>query len=316
MPPLPSPASADPAGLHRRDEKVTAMDMRKSLIVMGVLLGLLALTACSRFAGRSDDGVTYRYAETDVLYGELRVKKTVYRAGKLKLYYSGTDLSDSQIRCYDANFEDLGDDFKCGFQKGVLTIRADFAERISGLMIRKSNDSFIFQLRYLDSEQFAWLAQVFAYDEGWSQYGDAEAYYSAEERKALEDKAAAERQRTAEIFALLEGTWRSEDGMRRYEFAMDADNCCLIAEELWFDAETQEWYSTYVYAESASKSWYFDESCEEWEELTQFVLVNRDHSAANMSVIYEETEKTIRSGDDTFYKDQGVSENFQRTPIG
>ena len=303
MPPLPSPASADPAGPHRRDEKVTAMDMRKSLIVMGVLLGLLALTACSRFAGRSDDGVTYRYAETDVLYGELRVKKTVYRAGKLKLYYSGTDLSDSQIRCYDANFEDLGDDFKCGFQKGVLTIRADFAERISGLMIRKSNDSFIFQLRYLDSEQFAWLAQVFAYDEGWSQYGDTEAYYSAEERKALEDKAAAERQRTAEIFALLEGTWRSEDGMRRYEFAMDDDNRCLIAEELWFDAETQEWYSTYVYAESASKSWYFDETCEEWEELTQFVLVNRDHSAANMSVIYEETEKTIRSGDDTFYKD-------------
>ena len=221
----------------------------------------------------------------------------------MKLYYSGTDLSDSQIRCYDANFEDLGDDFKCGFQKGVLTIRADFAERISGLTIRKSNDSFIFQLRYLDSEQFAWLAQVFAYDEGWSQYGNTEAYYSAEERKALEDKAAAERQRTAEIFALLEGTWRSEDGMQRYEFTMDDDNRCLIAEELWFDAETQEWYSTYVYAESASKSWYFDETCEEWEELTQFVLVNRDHSAANMSVIYEETEKTIRSGDDTFYKD-------------
>ena len=279
------------------------MDMRKSLIAAGVLLGLLALTACSRFAGRSDDGVTYRYAETDVLYGELFVKKTVYRAGKLKLYYSGADLSDSQIRCYDANFEDLGDDFKCGFQKGVLTIRADFAERISGLMIRKSDDSFIFQLRYLDSEQFAWLAQVFAYDEGWSQYGDSEAYYSAEERKALEDKAAAERQRTAEIFALLEGTWRSEDGMRRYEFAMDADNCCLIAEELWFDAEKQEWVGTRVCAEAASKSWYFDETCEEWEELTQFVLVNRDHSAANMSVIYEETEKTIRSGDDTFYKD-------------
>lgn len=279
------------------------MDMRKSLIAAGVLLGLLALAACSRFAVRSDDGVTYRYAETDVLYGELRVKKTVYRAGKMKLYYSGTDLSESQIRCYDANFEDLGDDFKCGFQKGVLTIRADFAERISGLMIRKSNDSFIFQLRYLDSEQFAWLAQVFAYDEGWSQYGNTEAYYSAEERKALEDKAAAERQRTAEIFALLEGTWRSEDGMQRYEFAMDDDNRCLIAEELWFDAETQEWYSTYVYAESASKSWYFDEACEQWEVFTQIMLVNRDHSAANMSVIYEETEKTIRSGDDTFYKD-------------
>lgn len=75
MPPLPSPASADPSGLYRRDEKVIAMDMRKALIAAGVLLGLLALTACSRFAGRSDDGVTYRYAETDVLYGELRVKK-------------------------------------------------------------------------------------------------------------------------------------------------------------------------------------------------------------------------------------------------
>lgn len=183
-----------------------------------------------------------------------------------------------------------------------MTIRADFAEKISGLTIRKSNDSFIFQLRYLDSEQFAWLAQVFAYDEGWSQYGNTEAYYSAEERKALEDKAAAERQTTAKIFALLEGTWVSEDGMQRYEFTMDDDNRCLIAEELWFDAETQEWYSTYVYAESASKSWYFDETCEEWEELTQFVLVNRDHSAANMSVTYEETERTIRSGDEVFHK--------------
>ena len=274
------------------------MKLKAFLIMAGLWMGLFCLTACG-----GADVRTYQYPETAVLFDDFQIKKTVYSPGVMKLYYRGGQFEDTPIRCYDANFEDLGDDFKCGFQKGVLTIRADFAERISGLMIRKSNDSFIFQLRYLDSEQFAWLAQVFAYDEGWSQYGNTEAYYSAEERKALEDKAAAERQTTAKIFALLEGTWVSEDGMQRYEFAMDDDNRCLIAEKLWFDAETQEWYSTYVYAESASKSWYFDETCEEWEELTQFVLVNRDHSAANMSVIYEETEKTIRSGDDTFYKD-------------
>ena len=67
-------------------------------------------------------------------------------------------------------------------EDGVLTIKADFAEKISGLTIGdRRGDDTIYRLRYLDSSQFAWLADTFWYDYGWMELGDVERYYSEEE---------------------------------------------------------------------------------------------------------------------------------------
>lgn len=84
----------------------------------------------------------------------------------MKLYYRGGQFKDNPIRCYDTNFEDLGDQFKYSFQNGVLTVQAEFAEKISGLTIEDREHDVIYHLRYLDSSQFAWLADVFWYDDG------------------------------------------------------------------------------------------------------------------------------------------------------
>ena len=143
-------------------------------------------------------------------------------------------------RCYDADFEDLGDQFEYSFKNGVLTIRAQFAERISGLTIDDSAHDTIYRLRYLDSPQFAWLADTLWMDYGVMTMGDEALYYSDAERQAQAERERAEREQTRNTFALLEGTWISEDGLQKYVFSMDADGDGLRAEELWRSEETEQ----------------------------------------------------------------------------
>ena len=135
----------------------------------------------------------------------------------------------------------MGDAFAYTFQNGVLTIRADFAEQISGLMIDDPDQSVRYRLRYLNSSQFASLTDIFWYDDGWSETGDAEAYYSAEERKAEEDRKAAIRQESLETFALLEGTWVCEDGLRKYEFTVSEDKSGMACSQMWWNEGEQSW---------------------------------------------------------------------------
>lgn len=135
---------------------------------------------------RAADPVVYSYPET-ALSDAFRIRhitKTVYVPGKMKLYYKGANLQGAPVRCFDANFEDLGGEFEPVFEKGVLTIQADFAERISGLEIEDRDYDVIYRLRYLDSPQFAWLADLFWYDYGWMKTGDTERYYSEDELEA------------------------------------------------------------------------------------------------------------------------------------
>ena len=144
--------------------------------------------------------------------------------------------------------------------------------------------SLIHILRYLDSPQFAWLADVFWYDEGWSETGDREAYYSAAELQAEADRKAESQKEAQEVFALLEGTWITEDGLQKYEFVANEDksgmNCCTM----WWNNETEEWYSWSIFAESAFRTKSFDFGCdadcvydeisEKAEKLITVILVN------------------------------------------
>ena len=146
------------------------MKFKALLIAAGLGMSLLGLTSCGQV-----DGCTYPYPETSVLFDDFHITKTIYSQGTMRLYYRGVQFKDNPIRCYDTNFEDLGDQFDYTFRNGVLTVQADFAEKISGLTIEDRAHDIIYRLRYLDSPQFAWLADVFWYDEGWSETGDREA---------------------------------------------------------------------------------------------------------------------------------------------
>lgn len=148
----------------------------KKFALLNLLAGMVALTSCGQ--GQK----VYRYAETSVYFDDIRILKTVYKPGCMKLYYSGEDLSYLPVRCYDDKFLDLGSDFEYSFKKGVLIVKADFAERISGLRMGDGADGIVYHLRYLDSEQFAWMVDELWLDAGWSEVGDAETYYTEEER--------------------------------------------------------------------------------------------------------------------------------------
>ncbi len=155
-----------------------AVKLKTFLITASLWMGLLGLTACG-----GADVRTYQYPETALLFDSLHIKKTVYSPGIMELYYRGGQFKDNPIRCYDANFEDLGDQFDHTFQNGVLTVQADFAEQISGLTIEDKDHDTVYHLRYLDSPQFAWLADTFWLDYGMMTLGDEARYYSDAERQ-------------------------------------------------------------------------------------------------------------------------------------
>lgn len=288
------------------------MKLKAFLIMTGLWMGLFGLTACG-----GADVRTYQYPETSVLFDDFHIQKTVYSPGVMKLYYRGGQLKDNPIRCYDANFEELGDQFDHTFRNGVLTIQADFAEQISGLMIEDRANDVVYHLRYLDSSQFAWLADVFWYDDGWCEMGDREAYYSAAELQAEADRKAESQKAAQEAFALLEGTWVTENGLQKYEFSANGDSgmdCC----NMWWNSEAQRWDSWRIFAETAFQTKGFgallefnldcDADCdydkieEKAEKLIAITLINSDHAAANMQVLYDSEENVIKDTDAIYYK--------------
>ena len=275
------------------------MKFKAFLIMAGLWMGLFGLTACG-----GADVRTYQYPETAVLFDDFHIKKTVYSPGVMKLYYRGGQFKDTPIRCYDTNFEDLGDQFEYSFQNGVLTVQADFAERISGLTIDDSAHYTIYRLRYLDSRQFAWLADTFWHDYGRMELGDAERYYSEAEMKAQADIANKEQQETLDIFAILEGTWVSEDGVQKYVFSENEDGTHWYAEELWFDETEQKWNGWELCVESAFQTPYFGGEYSEdvAEHLQEIVLGNSDHAAADLHVLYDSEENVIRDTDTIYHK--------------
>ena len=271
------------------------MKRRPVFAVISILAGLLCFAACGASGGR----VVYQYSETEVLMDGSHIQKTVYAPGEMKLYYRGMDLDESQIKCYDADFMELDGEFAHTFKNGVLTIKADFAEQISGLMIDDSVHDTIYRLRYLDSPQFAWLADTLWYDYGWMELGDAERYYSEAELQAQADKANEERQETLDLFALLEGTWVSEDGMQKYVFSTDEDGSGLIASEAWYNETEQNWVSWDFIAKSAFQS----ESCGAMgdADLIDITLCSGDPFAADLYILYDPQNHIIQVNDTVYH---------------
>ena len=228
--------------------------------------------------GQNSDQVVYQYPETAVLFDNFHILKTVYTLGEMKLYYRGMNLDGCQIECYDT----------------------------------------IYRLRYLDSSQFAWLADTFWYDYGWMELGDAERYYSEAELQAQADKANEERQETLDLFALLEGTWVSEDGLQKYEFAVNEDKSGMECCNMWWNSDAQRWDCWSIFAKSAFQTKGFgallaagfdcdadcdyDEIAEKAEKLIAITLVNNDPAAADVQVLYDLDENVIRDTDAIYHK--------------
>ena len=265
-------------------------------------MSLLGLTSCGQV-----DGCTYPYPETSVLFDDFHITKTIYSQGTMRLYYRGVQFKDNPIRCYDANFEDLGDQFDHTFRNGVLTVQADFAEQISGLTIEDKDHDTFYHLRYLDSPQFAWLADTFWLDYGMMTLGDEARYYSDAERQEQAERGRAEHAQTRNVFALLEGTWISEDGLQKYVFSTDADGSELRAAELWRSGTEQMWNGWELRVESAFQTPYFGGEYSEdvAEHLQEIVLRNSDHAAADLHLLYDTQNAVILGGGMTYRREKG-----------
>ena len=276
------------------------MKLKAFLITAGLWMALLGLTAC----GGADER-TYQYPETSVLFDDFHITKTIYSQETMRLYYRGVQFKDNPIRCYDANFEDLGDQFDHTFRNGVLTVQADFAEKISGLTIEDRAHDIIYRLRYLDSPQFAWLADTFWLDYGMMTMGDEARYYSDAERQAQAERKRAEHEQTRNIFALLEGTWISEDGLQKYVFSTDADGSELRAAELWRNEPEQMWNGWELRVESAFQTPYFGGEYSEdvAEPLQEIVLGNSDHAAADLHILYDTQNEVILGSGLTYHRE-------------
>lgn len=161
------------------------------------------------------------------------------------------------------------------------------------------------RLRYMDSPQFAWLADTFWYDYGRMELGDAERYYSDAEMKAQADIANKEQQETLDIFAILEGTWVSEDGVQKYVFSENEDGTHWYAEELWFDEAEQKWHGWELCVESAFQTPYFGGKYSEdvAEHLQEIVLGNSDHAAADLHVLYDTQNEVILGSGLTYHRE-------------
>ena len=98
-----------------------------------------------------------------------------------------------------------------------------------------------------------------------------------------------------DTFALLDGTWTSEDGMRSYTFALKEDSAYIIVEETRLDEELAqpEWIFS---AEAAHQSEYFNDDGEE-TQLLEITLASSDHSAADMRILYDPQNRILQVGD-------------------
>ena len=163
----------------------------------------------------------------------------------------------------------------------------------------------IYHLRYLDSPQFAWLADTFWLDYGMMTMGDEARYYSDAERQAQAERESAEHGQTRDVFALLEGTWISEDGLQKYVFSTGADGSELRAAELWFDETEQKWNGWELCVESAFQTPYFGGEYSEdvAEHLQEIVLGNSDHAAADLHVLYDTQNEVILGSGLTYHRE-------------
>ena len=117
----------------------------------------------------------------------------------------------------------MGDRFDHTFRNGVLTVQADFAEKISGLTIEDRAHDIIYRLRYLDSRSLhGWQTCSGTMKAGAKRETAKRITVQPSCKRKLSEKPKAKRKHRRS-FALLEGTWVTEDGLQKYEFVENED---------------------------------------------------------------------------------------------
>lgn len=177
-----------------------------SVCLIAVCLGMF-LGGCAFDNNKTE----FKYENPEIVEGFI-LYKSVYEENKLTLYFD-SNLYEN-YRVYSTS------EIDCEKKSDRVIITADDVSTITSLAIEDSEHRY--ELRYLNTNQYAVLAYSMAYDYGWLHYGGRkEDFYTQEE---LDEQRRQEEEREALFdanWAILEGCYEADNG-NHIDFFVDS----------------------------------------------------------------------------------------------
>ena len=186
--------------------------MKKTITT--ILAGAMLFTVgCSA----KEKGTVYEY-DHPVAGNSLRLTKSVYDEDTLTIYHKGTlDDSFSVYSTFDIEYE-IDDE--------TVQITYEDIEEITSLVFQ--NAYYKYEVRYLDSNQYAVLEFSWACDLGWDRIGGEYSDYYTQEELDEQERNRQERQALFDTnWAIVEGTYESDDG-EEFGFYVDDNGTRLM----------------------------------------------------------------------------------------
>lgn len=196
--------------------------------VFCLFLSVLMVISLSGCSGKSDNSTKSKHKKSTskkeiVVDDDKAAKGNLYEYSSEDGYlnyviYDGDTLTinsdiiafdDYSCSCYDMNFDAVYDvSYEVDGENLIIT--SDDASNITGICL--NSDYSRFEIRYLNSNEYAFMYFTWADDLGFIlSGGDREKYYTQEEILAIEQKRIDAIKRQEEIFEYFEGEWISEE---------------------------------------------------------------------------------------------------------
>lgn len=256
------------------------------------LLMLLVFMSCVATGCSNRPVETYKYKNNEDIL-DVSVLKTEVYEDKMMVYFSKDALPKAEgVISYTDDFSVLNKQEEFQAADDILTIYSTEAKNISGLKVTIDNMKY-YNIRYLDSEEYAMLLYTWADDYGMMPNGDEDAYYSEEEKQEKKRRQEEALKAKEEAFSLITGVWVDEEETVRIVIKKDG-------EQMWtevYQKDVSEWtfkegisaYSVWSEEDGKSIKVYIEEA-RGYSMLYEFVL-NNDKTEMTCSLT---EEKLIR----------------------
>lgn len=149
---------------------------------------------------------------------QFRLKEAIYSENKLVLKLKTEWKYDiNRMQYYDAEFNEIKSGMEFSYSSGMLTIKGNDAEKISGLTIYFEGDEVSYvRLRYLDSDRYAVLKYLWATDVGPTTFDDDDLFLTQAEKDMYAQKKKEEEERQNALYEKYCGEWYSKEDPELY----------------------------------------------------------------------------------------------------
>lgn len=172
-------------------------------ICLAVLSAGMLLGGCTLPGNQT----VYKYDDPEIA-DDLVLTKSVYEEGKLTIYLA-SKMSDDLDVWITSDVDD--DAYECKTFSNRIEITGDNLKEVTAICIE--DDIYKYDIRYLDTDQYAVLAYIWADDLGWDLVaGDEEDYYTAEELAEFDRRGKEAEERYNANWELIKGRYESDNG--------------------------------------------------------------------------------------------------------